>query len=180
MEAVSTLDSFLIARIFSPIAWFIERHTGRNNFRQAIILCWASAVSMVVWLAIFKFGHWWLEAVLSPVACFWLWLCHERTKIIQREATLAEIRPEIQQLLNQHFAPLRVMTLAIFLTVDSFLTSIDIPDIHHAWEWVTLPSRFYSTIFAVALYIAAVPRPPARPKKERDWFWFLRPMPVPT
>lgn len=183
IERMTLLDALIIARVFSPLSWWIERLTKKNNYWQAVYAFQACAFFATVSAVL----NWWREALPIWVVLFgilvWCGLAFPCAASARRLAVRLDRKPDAlpvyDGLVHYHSGAWRwALVFLCYLPLDvndACYLALHMPGI----EKITALFAFTATSFGVGLYLCAVPRPPARRvrKPKRPWsFGILQPI----
>ena len=174
-------DLYLLNRVIGPMAWFIERRTGVNNFAQARWLTRASAVAACVWVTMVA-GNLSSVVMLWLGALIWLLLCRAVMRRIRQEERTAQSNPAMHAWLAGAMAGSRLMLLIAYSSTDAVVIAIGLEGgDYHGWRLIAIALRFHATLLGIANYLLALPpAPPRKERRKRDWLAFLRPAPSPA
>jgi hypothetical protein len=182
-RSLLALDATMLGLLVRPVAW-VRRLTGWGNWRQARLMVGLSPILLGMWwVARWQaMDFWFVNAMLVWSSCCWL-----RIKEFQLEERVMLFYLEQGKFfITVQSAMFRVAILVMFVFLDATRTTLAFTLNVAAWRVVLMSmSFFYCTLFALALYVHALPpnlEPPKR--RKRDWLKWLRwrpvPVPVPT
>lgn len=163
------IDTLILERIFTPVAWWFERKTGQTNFRLA---WWCLAVNV---LALFFIAD--IDLVVLHSKDFWFAaICGILTAGAVLRMLAAGFQDEIEstrpglvrRLLRDAsdvYLRLCMLFIVLPLSVCDAIKSF-FQDGWSAMTWGVICWIMWSLSYASALYVCDVRRPPPRPWRE--------------
>lgn len=179
MDTILRMDMTMLALCCRPV-WAVSRWTGLDNFQLARIMVIASPVLLTLfWMARYGF----IDVFGQFGVAIWSFVCFTKLSDFRREERLLRrdwANGGINLMISA--ASVRVTLLLLFASMDLARLALDFTlVIGNARIALMLAANFYTTLYALALYVHLIPPAPPR-RKKRDWLAWLRraPLPVPT
>lgn len=176
-------DAWLIRRVFSPVAHYIDYRWHRNNYAVAAWLLQATVTLYVVLIAVNVIRDGWGVFLDDPFAFVNIPMFVYASMQAAYASEAYERRPDIM--------PAQAMFLLawprlFYLMVIGVLCAVNIGllirDIQAGDTMGIIHSvgLLYGPVAAIAFYFAAIPKPPAKRKEKRaaDFSGALQPSPV--
>jgi hypothetical protein len=159
-----TIDEFVLERIFTPVASWIEWKTGKTNFYLA---WWSIALAFLFFLV--AFGMSWAVSnhvnFLDGIMVVWLsWAAYRLMKLAERQDEMVRRQPH-QFVLREDSLFVRFVRVWLLVIMFWFFTIAMLLDrslLHGSSGWAGVAVLFTTC----SQYLMSVRRPPPRPRRE--------------